>query len=307
MRQIELYGVLVTFGRPELLAHCLSVIFAQTLPIRELVVVDNDPSKSSRSVIDEFITRGHAITVISSDRNLGPAGGLATGLRVVLSKASVDDLVTLFDDNDPLPAPYTLASLVAFFRECLGQDGCTGGVGLRGARFYWWSARARLVEPGVVGGPVYVNHLYGGYAPIYSLGAVRRAGTHSGEFFFGFEELEFGLRLTSAGYTLYMHADLWQELRSMVKAEEPVAHPSWRLAEPTWQRYYGLRNVLYLLIRAGRRPAAFRLALIRGLAKPLLNVVITPRLAVLHLRLNARAIRDAYKGRMGLTVQPTRD
>ena len=157
---------------PQLLEHCLSITFAQTLPLQELVIVDNDPSVPSRSVINEFITRGHAITIISSDRNLGPAGGLATGLRVVLSKASPDDLVALFDDNDPIPALDTLESLVAFFTERRNHDARTAGVGLRGATFCWRSARSRLVGAGGLGGPASVNHLYGGYVPIYCLGSV---------------------------------------------------------------------------------------------------------------------------------------
>jgi rhamnopyranosyl-N-acetylglucosaminyl-diphospho-decaprenol beta-1,3/1,4-galactofuranosyltransferase len=307
VRDMDLYGVLVTFDRPKWLARCLSDIFAQTMPLRELIVVDNAPSESSRSVIDEFISRGHAISLVSSDQNLGPAGGLATGLRRVLSMASVDDLVVLFDDDDPLPTADTLASLVTLFKERSGEDPRTGGVGLRGATFCWRSGRARRVEPGAVRGPVRVDHLHGNAAPIYSVGAVRRSGMQSGELFWGLEELDFGLRLTAAGYTLYMDADLWQELRAICQNEEPVAHPSLRLKEPTWRRYYALRNLLYLLIRAGRRPTALRVALVRGLAKPLFNTMITPRLAVSHLRLNVRAIRDAWKGRMGLTVRTSGD
>ena len=187
----------------------------------------------------------------------------------------------------------------------LREDPRTGGVGLRGATFDWVRGRARRVEPATVARPMQVDHLHGNCAPIYNVGALRRSGTLSGELFFGFEELELGLRLTAAGYVLYMHYRLWEELRPLINGEEPARRASLYLKEPTWRRYYALRNTLYLLIRAGRRPAAIRVALVRGLAKPLLNVIITPRLAVRHLRLNVRAIKHAWKGRMGLTLPPT--
>lgn len=307
MINTELYGVLVTFDRPKLLAQCLSAIFEQTASLRELVIVDNAPSKSSRSVIDDFISRGHAIELISSDRNLGPAGGLAAGLQAVFSKASTNDLVALFDDNDPLPGTHTLASLMALFKQRFSADPRTAGVGLGGAKVDWRRARARPVEPSEEGGPIRVDYLYGGYSPTYSVGALRRSGTHAGELFFGFDDLELGLRLAATGYTLYIHADLWKELREYINAEEPLTRPSLTLQEPTWRRYYALRNVLYLLICGGRRSTALQIALVRGFAKPLLSLPITPRLAVLNLCINVRAIKDAWTGRMGLTVQPNND
>ena len=136
---------------------------------------------------------------------------------------------------------------------------------------------------------------------------VTEVRTHAGELFFGFDDLELGLRLAATGYTLYIHADLWKELREYINAEEPLTRPSLTLQEPTWRRYYALRNVLYLLICGGRRSTALQIALVRGFAKPLLSLPITPRLAVLNLCINVRAIKDAWTGRMGLTVQPNND
>jgi len=44
--------------------------------------------------------------------------------------------------------------------------------------------------------------------------------------------------------------------------------------------------------------------LLRGLGKPLANLVISPRAAVHHLALNWRACRDGWSGRMGRVVEP---
>jgi hypothetical protein len=43
---------------------------------------------------------------------------------------------------------------------------------------------------------------------------------------------------------------------------------------------------------------------VRGIGKPLANVFVHPRAALGHLRLNLKAARDGWVGRMGRTVEP---
>jgi hypothetical protein len=61
--------------------------------------------------------------------------------------------------------------------------------------------------------------------------------------------------------------------------------------------------MIYLLRARRRRWSALRFALL-NLVKPIYNLPRSPTLAWAHLRLNARAVTDAYRGRMGRTVAP---
>jgi hypothetical protein len=54
----------------------------------------------------------------------------------------------------------------------------------------------------------------------------------------------------------------------------------------------------------GAGSAAFRVAVTRGLLKPLLNLPLNPRLGWHGLRMGARAAVDGWRGRLGRSVEP---
>jgi GT2 family glycosyltransferase len=298
---MRVYGVLVTYRRPELLRTCIDRISTQTRQLTRLIVVDNHADGAAEVVCGSYPTL--TVDYRPAPGNLGPAGGFALGIERILAEASDEDVIVLFDDNDPLPTDDVLDRLVSFFGQQAGADPTTAGVGVRGATFDWQRARAVRV-PDEATGAVPVDHLYGGYAPMYRVGSVRGAGSFSPALFWGFEELDFGLRLVAAGHSLYMNADLWREVRANVTAQDPLVRPRLRLEAVSWRRYYTLRNLLFILISNRRRPTALRIAMVRGFGKPLVNLVATPSVAWAQLQQNAAAVRDAFRGRMGLTVVP---
>lgn len=297
-------GVLVTFRRPLLLRECLARIEEQTLRLDRLVVVDNAASDDSREIV-KASRCADRIEHLERD-NIGPAGGFALGVRHLLEDLGDRDLIVLFDDNDPAPTSGVIRDLANFLDRQASVDPSTAGVGLRGATFDWRRARAIPIL-GETDGPIAVDHLYGGYIPVYRCAAIRHDAEFSPDLFFGFEELDFGLQLTRAGHRLYMHGSLWSQVRSLVDVEEPRRWIGWRLQPLSWRRYYSLRNLLFILRAHDRRLTAWRVALSRGIAKPVLNLPVQPKLAAAHLTQNLRAIRDAFTGRMGRTLEPVSD
>jgi hypothetical protein len=175
-------------------------------------------------------------------------------------------------------------------------------VGLTGARFDW--RRARLVRPrdeGVTGRAA-IDCIGGNQLPVYLVEAVRSVGTFSSDLFFGFDDLEFGLRLRRAGYRMYTPGSDWLGRRS----REPVGlgRVTVGLGTLDWRRYYSLRNMIHILRLFGRSAAAARVTIVQGLVKPLVNLPRSPRLASGHLRLNLAACRDGWTGRLGRTLEP---
>ena len=302
-----LYGVLVTYRRPRALALMLARL-ANNRSIESLVVVDNDPTPENA----ELCRRSELpIEYVEAAENLGPAGGLALGMRRALQTAGDDDWVVLLDDDDPPPDGSLLAELASFAVAMRSADPSTAGVGLGGARFAWRTARLVPIRDDERVAPVRVDYLGGNRFPLYLGAAIRRVGVFRADFFFGFDDLEYGLRLRMAGYSLYAHGPLQLQVRRRLVlkhgAWDAPYRPRGRLEEPTWRRYYSLRNEIAVL-RSHHRWAAIAIVIAaRGLAKPLVNLPVTPRLALRHLALNARACRDALRGRMGRTVEPSPD
>jgi glycosyltransferase involved in cell wall biosynthesis len=290
------FGVLLTFRRPHDLDRSLGAIAAQSTQFAELVVVDNAPGARSSSLVDRHRGGLGPVTYVGSATNLGPAGGRSLGVQELLGRADDDDWIVFLDDDDPVAAPDLVERLIASADRMYGIDPRTAGVGLRGARLDRWTGHLVPVEGD---GILRVDHLHGNCLPCYRVGPVRRVGPFDCRLFFGFEELELGLRLRRAGFTLYADGDLFESVRTAMEETPPRSAPDVRLAAPSLRRYYALRNRLVVLGRERLYLQALGWALVAGVLKPAAWLVARPRLAWCHLRLNVTAIVDALTGRLG--------
>lgn len=303
-----LHGVLVTYRRPADLADMLQRLAEQDRQLDTLLVVDNDPDESARPVI-EAARRAPAglgatrLTYLATASNLGPAGGIAAGMRQVLPHAGDDDWVVPLDDDDPPPSHDLLAELERFAEHLREQHPDLGAVGMCGARFEPGLARSVRVPDDELVGSVPSDWIGGNGYPFYSVRAIRSVGVFDDRLFFGFDDLEYGLRMSGAGFPIFAHGGLWRLHRTAVGRLDMTGVPARTLGASSWRRYYSLRNLIYILRKHGHPVGAARLAA-RGVAKPLYNLPRQPALAARHLSLNARAIADGYRGRMGLTVPP---
>jgi glycosyltransferase involved in cell wall biosynthesis len=224
-------------------------------------------------------------------------------MRRLLEDAADDDWIVLFDDDDPLPDPGLLGELASAAAEARQADPSTAGYGLRGARFDRRRGRPLPVAAGSLTGRIAVDHLSGGFFPLYAASAVRRAGSFMDELLFGWADLEYGLRLRRAGGSLYMDADLWARYAPAMGHPPQEPRPALRLGPPSVRRYYRLRNMIHILRTYGEPGAAARVAA-TALAKAAANAPLAPADAPAHLRLTVRGIADGYAGRLGLAPAP---
>jgi glycosyltransferase involved in cell wall biosynthesis len=300
----RLFGVLVTYRQPAALQVTLRRIAEQSQPLAGLVVVDNDPSPGARELVEAGAGGPGRLEYVASPENLGPAGGLAVGMERVLARARSHDWIVLLDDGDPPQWTTLFGELLAFGQAMRSADRRTAGVGLIGARFDWTSGRLVRPPDGELDGAVPIDYIGGGQFPLYLAEAVRRVGPFSAPLFFGCDDLEYGLRLRRAGYSLYASGALWLQLRRKWGHAGMAVRPSVALPEPTWRRYYSLRNTIHILRTFGGTTAAIRVTALQGLLKPLANMATSPGRAWRHLKLNLRACRDGWTGRLGRTLDP---
>jgi glycosyltransferase involved in cell wall biosynthesis len=300
-----IHGILVTFRRPSALSASLDALALQDQQLERLVVVDNAPSRQTRSIVAQY-SAGYA-EYLPAPSNGGPAGGVALGMEQLLTTAEDNDWFLLLDDDDPLTPSRAVRKLASFAREMAGKDPKVAGVGLVGARFDWQRGIIQRIADRELSGPVGVDYIGGGQGPLYRAAAIRSVGPFLSKLFFGYDDLEFGLRLRSRGYSLYAHGDLWRREREARGRVGLSIEPSARLGAADWRRYYSLRNHIYLLRAFSRPDLAMRTTAISCLIKPMINLPVAPVGASRHLRLSLKAAWDAWVGNMGRTVDPLVD
>jgi len=282
-----IHGVLVTYQRPVELAETLEAVGRQSRRLDTLVVVDNSPTDEIKAVV-AAATAAARIDYVANDHNAGAAGGIALGMQRCLAHAADDDWIFLLDDDDPPPDDDVIAD---HLRVAITAAPKVAGIGAGGAWLDWKRGRLNPVHSGSA------DYLKSGWFPLYRVSAVRVVGVFHAPLFFGFDDLEYGLRLRASGWHLLVVPG-----RSASRANG--SKPSLRVGPVEWRRYYSLRNLIHLLRTHGRSGVAARVALISGLAKPLLNLPLSPRSASRQFALNGRAIHDGWTGRLGLRVAP---
>ena len=293
------HGVLLTFRRPDDLRSTLEILGRQSTPLDTLLVVDNDADPVVRTVV-EATDVGTPVTYLGIPDNPGPAGGLHAGVEEVLTRATDNDWVVFFDDDDPPQRADALEELRAVIDELSATTDRLGGVGLWGA-ILRPSGRLRAIGGD---GPGTVDYLPGGAMSHYRVAALRAADGHDPDMFFGFDDLDLGLSIRRAGWELHASGLARRHgLAHMVDGRRA----STTVGDTGWRRYYSLRNLIATLRRDKRLLAPLWMSIGPGLAKPLLNLPIAPRAAWANLRVNARAIAHGWRGIAGKTVDPTTD
>ena len=293
-----LWGVIVTYRRPEDLSRMITSLEEQTRRVDHLIVVDN---ASETAVREAAVSAG--ATYIDAGDNLGPAGGIALGLRHVLERADPADWVMLFDDDDPPRTDELVEQLWVFAHECVQTFPRTAGVGLAGARYLPTKGIVERVRDEELRGLISVDHIGGNQLPLYSVRAVQAVGVPDPGLFFGFEELEYGLRFRAAGYSLLVCGELWMVERG-VRGRRDLGKQSLRTTRKTagWRRYYTVRNTTLIAKRHGTPRAAITVAIVGGVkaclalasvGRPLNEVILPLRGAV-----------DGWLERTGRTVNP---
>jgi GT2 family glycosyltransferase len=298
-------GVLATFRRERSLSETLDKLLAQSQPLRRLCVVDNEHTPENLDTINRVRQNhpGTQIIYLPTPENLGNAGAWALGMEHLLTDARDQDWIVILDDNNPPEGCDELRQLLEVGISAQRDDPSLGGVGISGAHFDWSSGLLQRVGDRELTGMIPVDYLAAGFLSMYCVRVIRSVGGVLPELFFGNVEIEYGLRMRRAGHALLAHGDLWLERRRLWNRCNTDPKPS-AYCRVHWQRYYRIRNYIYMMRRFGRSDLAFKWAIIQCLAKPACSFFRSPSLGWRGLVQAALATRDGFTGRLGRTVEP---
>jgi glycosyltransferase involved in cell wall biosynthesis len=298
----RLFGVLVTYQRPDDLRHYLALLAADGGDLAGIVVVDNDPGAVGEAIVAAAAAT-LKVTYVASPENLGPAGGLRLGLAHVEQEAGPDDWVALLDDDNPPRDPAWIAGMHRFAAEQRADDRRVGMVGLGGGRYDRANGRIVRLPERELEGPVDADFVPGNALPVLSIAALRHAGPPDETLFFGMEEVEFGLRLKRHGYRVVIDGPLLRRRREQHGRTGDDVGPAVRKTT-LWRRYYAVRNQIVLARRYGRPGAGVRATVENLVGRPFADLR-HGRTGGLRLGwLGLRGAADAWTGRLGRRVDP---
>lgn len=291
-----IHAIVVTYRRHEDVQATVDSVLAQTCPPDTVWIVDNDPSDE----LAEWAATIRQATYHRSPSNGGPAGGIATGMELVLDVADDDDLVVLIDDDDPPPSDHTIADIVELF-DRNEEDGVIAGAGIVGAMYDRKRGLTRRLPDEELVGTVDVDYVAGNQLPTYRVRCIREVGVFDSKLFFGFDDLEFGLRLRSAGFRVVVDGEVMTGQRARARRLGKGARiPGPGLAP--WRRYYSARNIVVLARRYGARTAPLWAVAHGGPAAAARALVVQRNLGSAGAAM--RGVFDGLRGRDGLVMMP---
>jgi rhamnopyranosyl-N-acetylglucosaminyl-diphospho-decaprenol beta-1,3/1,4-galactofuranosyltransferase len=250
-------AVVVTRGRPELLAEGLAVIAKQTRRPDHLVVVDNGPDDATRAAVDACDLPS---TYLPSQHNLGGAGGYALGMLTALARGT--DWIWLADD-DGRPADEHVLAILLEVAERRGLAEVSPVIAdladperlafpLRRG-LHWMRRRSEL--EGYADGELIpgIAHLFNG--ALFRADTLDVIGVPDLRLFVRGDEVEIHRRLSRSGLpygtclrTAYVHPDGSAEFKPMLGGRLHAQDPG-----DATKRYYTYRNRGYLLAQPGLR------------------------------------------------------
>lgn len=270
--------LVLTRNRWRLLAECLQALRVQSQPVAEVIVFDNASSDGTASWLAGQEGKEAQLRVVRSEVNLGGAGGYAEMLR--LGAETRADWLWLLDD-DAEPRPDALATLV---NSAAAGDPSVAAV------------CSTVVHPNGEVDPLHRCRLgrfvvplsRAAYAPgtaaevdcasfvglLVRTAAVRVAGLPRSEFFLGYDDAEYSLRLRRQGSIVLVpesvvvhklpvgggestrRSRLWNRLLGTAYASAP-----W---ETYWKDLYRVRNVVALKVEHQRISHLQFLTLVMG-------------------------------------------
>jgi glycosyltransferase involved in cell wall biosynthesis len=263
---IRFAAFVMTYKRTDTLSNTIHKLFQQTYPPQKVLIIDNDSEQSAKYLSQDF---SHLpIEYLPVGYNSGPAGAAKKGLEALSEKDY--DWISWIDDDDPPIFDNTFEILL----QLALKDNRCGCVGTVGQRFNKKNGLIdRITDAELEGeGFFQVDNIAGGMCKIINAEVVNKSAIlPDDELFFGFEELDFDLRLQQAGYILLVDKVLYKKHRSYYNRMNLNINRGKRKSyNRLWREYYSTRNTLKIL-QKNKKYKAISINLMRFILKSIIG------------------------------------
>lgn len=239
MTKPKLGAFLTTFERVNCLKDWLFSLRSQSIQPNQILILDNSKSDLVFDFFKESSFDYHKVGY-----NAGPAGAAAIGLKRIAENGT--DWIYWGDDDDPPKDPKTFERLL----EIASLYPLAGIIGKVGGKFNSKMGRTRVLKNSELRPISEADYVPGNKHILVSSKVIQAGVLPDPKLFFGFEELEFCLRVKDAGFSILVDGQGMIDART--KAGNLNKNYRWKgksLGDATRvnRNYYSVRNMLYIL------------------------------------------------------------
>lgn len=296
----------MTYRRPEGLRRSIEFLLSQTFRPDPIWVIDNDADPDVRQQVEAYADDG--VRYVASPDNIGPAGAMATGFRLMLEYGSGWCLQIDDDDAPQGPGAERVVQVIVDTIERHADDDRLGMVGIAGARFDWKRGEMVRIGDDELQGDLDVDVIGGGLCLTVRREMVEEIGLPNADLFFGVEEVTYCLRGRRAGYRALVAGEALYESR--VRANRLNLQATRRTKVATdpdhalWRRYYVTRNYIHTMRHELESPRLAHRMAAKAMVQSGLSFGRGFRYGSRYSALQLRGIVDGYRGKLGRTIQP---
>lgn len=293
-------SVTVAYNGEAFLVRHLDALLGQTLPLDEIIVVNNASTDATLKLLSKYYPQ---VTIINLSDNAGVGGGYAAGLNYALNEKQYD-WVWLFD-QDSIPRHDGLERLseglcslgdegtdVAILAPvCLHEDTQRRYPGMRwrnGWRKCEFTAKVEFVDAVISSGSLVRGE------------HIRKAGFPRADFFIDYVDFEHCLRLRKHGYRIAVVRE--SVLHHAVGRPRTIRLASftytWADHEP-WREYYKTRNEVFTIWGHDSRWMA-KYATVLRLLRHALGILLFGKNKFACLKMMRLGFGDGLAGKLGI-------
>jgi GT2 family glycosyltransferase len=291
--QLKFAAFVMTYKRQFIAKQTIEALFDQTIPPQKVLIIDNDEHQSGKIIQEQL---AHLpIEYYAVRYNSGPAGAAAKGLQKLVNEGY--DWIAWIDDDDP---PYFSDVFEKLLQLAQTNPKC-GCVGVVGQYFDRKKGLINRVPDSVLNGVgvLEIDTIAGNMIKLINSEVIIKSNIlPDTSLFFGFEELDYDLRIQQAGYKLLVDKDLFLQHRiyhNRLHIEKIAIKKSERQLV---RDYYSSRNMLYIL-KKNRLLSAFFYTLLRIAYKCVITFKFGFSQGMLNLKYQSKAIFHFVISRYG--------
>jgi GT2 family glycosyltransferase len=291
---MKLGAFIITYNRPEILVDTISSVFAQTYPPDFLWVIDNSSNETTQEALLKLANP--KVFYFKMGYNAGPAGAVAKGLELCYKDGA--DWIYWGDDNDPPFREDCFERLLAMSKK----NPFCGVMGTVGQFFDRKKGKILRIQTRLLEKKEFleVDYIAGGMCMLVSKEVVKQEIFPNPDLFFGFEELDFCLKVKRKGFSILVDCELFLFARKK-HGRLGFERPFYKKKSNLSREYYSLRNLLVISNTVGHR-AMKRNLILKWAAKSVFGF----RYGLVYGMKNAKMIFLAfyhyYRGILGKTI-----
>ena len=299
-----LAAVIVTYNRKDELCKNLNMLYAQTIKIDRIIVVDNCSTDGTKTHLESegYLAREN-FDYFCTETNIGGAGGFYTGLYRAYEAGA--DFIVLMDD-DGRPCNNTTLEVLVSHAKSMKQTNeklfvnslvvCGNKLTSKIDQMLYVEEAEHAAVDGIIVGAA---HPFNG--TLVSRELVGEIGYPNKDFFIKGDEIDFKQRAFDAGAYVatltnskYYHPYVPTQEKVILGKLVPVC------VEAPWKEYYVARNLTYTYKKKKHyKMIAFELIFVK-----LYAIATMPCKKWKTIRFMFRGFRDGWRGKLGPTIKP---